>query len=149
MNYYFCPVIRKLIAAKEARGLSFEEIGKALDRDKVWVAALLYRQATASEQEADKLKELLELDDECYAAIQKPPMRGAETPSIPSDPLIYRLYEIMRVYGPAIKAVVNEMFGDGIMSAIDFMIDIKKQEDPNGDRVVITFNGKYLPYKKW
>ncbi len=149
MDYQFCPIIRKLIEAKEASGLSFEELGKALGRDKVWVAALLYRQAVASREEAEKLRELLKLDDECVAALQKIPMRGAETPTIPSDPLIYRFYEIMRVYGPAIKAVINEMFGDGIMSAIDFSIDIKKEEDPKGPRVVVTFNGKFLPFKKW
>ncbi len=145
----FCSIVRKLLKAKEDSGLSFEELGKAIGRDKVWVAALLYRQAVASKEEADKLKELLNLDEESYKAIQKIPLRGWETETVPSDPVIYRFYEIMRVYGPAIKAVINETFGDGIMSAIDFSIDIKKQEDPNGDRVVITFNGKFLPFKKW
>ncbi len=149
MEYKFCPIIRKLLQAKEKSGLTYEEIGKALGRDKVWVAALLYRQAVASKEEAEKLKELLNLDEECYRALQKIPMRGAETDTIPSDPLIYRFYEIVRVYGPAIKSVINEMFGDGIMSAIDFSIDIKKEEDPKGDRVVVTFNGKFLPFKKW
>ncbi|AEH44926.1 cyanate lyase [Thermodesulfatator indicus DSM 15286] len=145
----FCSIVRKLLKAKEDSGLSFEELGRAIGRDKVWVAALLYRQAVASKEEADKLKELLNLDEESYKAIQKIPLRGWETETVPSDPVIYRFYEIMRVYGPAIKAVINETFGDGIMSAIDFSIDIKKQEDPNGDRVVITFNGKFLPFKKW
>jgi cyanate lyase len=149
MDYIFCPIIRTLIAAKEKRGLSFQEIAKAIGRSPVWTAALLYRQAVASKEEADKLKELLDLDDECYDALQKPPMRGEISPTIPADPLIYRFYEIIRVYGPAIKAVINEMFGDGIMSAIDFTIDIQKQTDEKGDRVVVVFNGKFLPFKKW
>jgi cyanate lyase len=68
---------------------------------------------------------------------------------VPVDPLIYRFHEITQIYGTTLKAVIHEMFGDGIMSAIDFTLDIQKQEDPKGDRVVVTLNGKFLPYKKW
>ncbi len=149
MEVTFCEIVRKLVKAKEESGLTFEEIGKAIGRHPVWVAALLYRQAVASKEEADKLKELLNLDEECYKALQKVPMRGREVETVPSDPTLYRFYEIIKVYGPAIKAVIHEMFGDGIMSAIDFTIDIKKKEDPKGDRVIIVFDGKFLPYKKW
>ena len=93
---------------------------------------------------------MLDLDDELVKELTKPPYRGKLLEDIPRDPVIYRLYEIIiQVYGLPIKEVIHEMFGDGIMSAIDFTVDIKKQEDPSGDIVVITFNGKFLPYKKW
>ncbi len=142
-------VIEKLFEAKEKKSLTFEQIAKELDRNPVWVAALFYRQATASKEEAEKLKELLDLDENIVKELTKPPYRGKILEDIPRDPTIYRLYEIIQVYGIAIKEIIHEMFGDGIMSAIDFTIDIKKQEDPKGDRVIITFNGKFLPYKKW
>jgi cyanate lyase len=142
-------VIEKLLKAKEEKGLTFEEIAKELGRNPVWVAALLYRQATASPEEAEKLKNLLGLDDELAKELTKPPYRGNLIEDIPRDPVIYRFYEILQVYGLPLKAVIHEMFGDGIMSAIDFTIDVKKQEDPKGDRVVIVFNGKFLPYKRW
>lgn len=142
-------IVEELLKAKEMKGLTFEEIAKELGRSPVWVAALLYRQATASQEEAEKLKKLLDLDDEVAKELTKPPYRGKLLEDIPRDPVIYRLYEIVQVYGLPIKAIIHEMFGDGIMSAIDFTIDIKKQEDPKGDRVIITFNGKFLPYKKW
>ena len=78
-----------------------------------------------------------------------PPLKGSLEPQIPTDPLIYRFYEIMQVYGMPIKAVVHEKFGDGIMSAIDFSVEVNKVEDPKGDRVEIVMCGKFLPYKKW
>ena len=142
-------VVERLLKAKDEKGLSFEEIAKELGRNPVWVAALFYRQATASEEEAEKLKKLLNLDDELTRELTKPPYRGKLLEDVPRDPVIYRLYEIIQVYGLPIKAIIHEMFGDGIMSAIDFKIDVKKKEDPNGDRVIITFDGKFLPYKKW
>jgi len=83
------------------------------------------------------------------AALQEPPTKGALGTAVPVDPLIYRLHEITQVYGPAIKAVIHEKFGDGIMSAIDFEIDIDTIPDPKGDRVKLTYNGKFLPYRKW
>ncbi len=141
--------INRLLAAKEEKGLTFEELGRQLGRDKVWVAALFYGQATASEEEARRLQEILDLDEEVVACIQRPPYRGRLMEDIPRDPTVYRFYEILQVYGPAIKAVIHEEFGDGIMSAIDFSIDIQKKPDPAGDRVVITLEGKFLPYRKW
>jgi cyanate lyase len=78
-----------------------------------------------------------------------PPLKGSLEPTIPTDPLIYRFYEIMQVYGMPIKAVIHEKFGDGIMSAIDFSLEIEKVEDPKGDRVQVIMCGKFLPYKKW
>jgi cyanate lyase len=68
---------------------------------------------------------------------------------VPTDPLIYRFYEIMQVYGMPLKTIIHEKFGDGIMSAIDFTLDVEKEESPKGDRVVVTMNGKFLPFTKW
>lgn len=142
-------VIERLIKMKESKGLTFQEIGEMLGRDKVWAAALFYRQASASREEAEILKNLLGLDEDLFRAVMKPPMKGALFQEIPSDPLIYRLYEIVRVYGLPIKAVVHEAFGDGIMSAIDLTVRVDREENPEGDRVVIILDGKFLPYRKW
>lgn len=140
---------RVLLAAKKDRRLSFAELATALDRDKVWMAAALMGQATLSAQEARRLDEALGTSQAVSAALQDPPLKGALDTTVPVDPLIYRFHEITQVYGTAMKAVIHEMFGDGIMSAIDFEIDIQKQEDPKGDRVVVTYSGKFLPYRKW
>jgi cyanate lyase len=137
-----------LLAAKQAKGLSFAELGNALGRDEVWVAALVYGQASASPQEAARLGELLALPPETVAALTVCPDKGLG-PVVPTDPLIYRFYEIMQVYGYPLKAVIHEKFGDGIMSAIDFTLTVAKVEDPKGDRVRVTMEGKFLPYKKW
>lgn len=142
-------VIERLIKMKESKGLTFQEIGEMLGRDKVWAAALFYRQASASREEAEILKKLLGLDEDLFGALMKPPIKGALFQEIPSDPLIYRLYEIVRVYGLPIKAVVHETFGDGIMSAIDLTVRVNREENPEGDRVVIILDGKFLPYRKW
>ena len=142
-------VVAKLLEAKERKGLSFEEIAKELGRNPVWVASLFYRQATASKEGAEKLRELLDLDDELVKELMKPPYRGRLLEEVPRDPVIYRLYEIVQVYGLPIKAIIHEMFGDGIMSAIDFKIEVKRKEDPKGNRVVIVLDGKFLPYRMW
>lgn len=142
-------LVERIMEVKERKGLTFREIGEFLGRDKVWAAALFYRQASASREEAEILKNLLGLDEDLFRAIMRPPLKGTLLPDVPTDPLIYRLYEIVRVYGFPIKAVVHETFGDGIMSAIDLKIQVDKEEDPGGDRVVVTMNGKFLPYKKW
>ena len=86
---------------------------------------------------------------EVAAALQEIPMRGSLDTAVPVDPTIYRFYELIQVYGPTLKALIHEMFGDGILSAIDFEMDIQKKPDPKGDRVVVTLNGKFLSYKKW
>ncbi|GBE93453.1 cyanase [Nostoc cycadae] len=139
---------QKLLAAKKIKGLSFADLEQILDRDEVWIAALFYRQATASLEEAQKLADVLGLDSEDVAELISYPTKGLG-PVVPTDPLIYRFYEIMQVYGFPIKEVIQEKFGDGIMSAIDFTLDIERVEDPKGDRVKVTMNGKFLPYKKW
>ncbi len=138
-----------LLAAKKAKGVSFTELEALLGRDEVWIAAVLYRQASASEEEATKLVEALGLGPEYVAELTDYPLKGSLEPVIPTDPLIYRFYEIMQVYGMPLKAVIHEQFGDGIMSAIDFTLDVDKVEDPKGDRVKVTMCGKFLPYKKW
>jgi cyanate lyase len=115
----------------------------------VWVTSALLGQATMSKEEAQKTVELLGLGGDVAAALQEMPSKGSVGQTVPVDPLIYRFHEITQVYGTTIKALIHEMFGDGIMSAIDFEMDIQKKEDPKGDRVVITMNGKFLPYKKW
>jgi cyanate lyase len=142
-----------LLAAKKERGLSFEDIGKSVGKDKVWVTAAIMGQASMSKEEADKTVQTLGLGEgiakPVAAALQEMPMKGSLDSSVPVDPLIYRFHEITQVYGTTMKALIHEMFGDGIMSAIDFEIDIQKKPDPKGDRVVVTYNGKFLPYRKW
>ena len=142
-------VTESLMVAKKAKGLSFADLESVMELDEVWIASLFYGQATASKEEAEKLAGLLSLDSATTAALQEFPVKGSLDPVIPTDPLIYRFYEIMQVYGMPLKDVIQEHFGDGIMSAIDFTLDVDKVEDPKGDRVKITMCGKFLPYKKW
>ena len=137
-----------LLAAKKAKGVTFTELEQAIGRDEVWIAAVIYRQASASADEASKLLNALGLSEDLVSELTESSVKGLG-PVVPTDPLIYRFYEIMQVYGMPMKAVIHEKFGDGIMSAIDFTLDIEKEEDPKGDRVKITMNGKFLPYKKW
>jgi cyanate lyase len=115
----------------------------------VWLASALFGQATMSAEEAEKLGALLSLEPGVVAGLQRIPHRGAYDGKVPVDPLLYRFFEIIQVFGPAMKAVIHEKFGDGIMSAIDFEMDIKRLPDPKGDRVLMTLNGKFLPYRKW
>lgn len=141
-------ITQTLLAAKKNKGLSFADLEKILKRDEVWIAALIYRQASASEEEAKLLIEALELDPSYIQELTASSVKGLG-PVVPTDPLIYRFYEIMQVYGLPLKDVIQEKFGDGIMSAIDFTLDVEKEEDPKGDRVKIIMSGKFLPYKKW
>ena len=142
-------ITEKLLAAKKAQGISFADLEKVLDRDEVWIAAVIYRQATASVDEAQKIGSALGLDSETVAVLCEPPLKGSSDASVRVDPLIYRFYEIIQVYGMPLKAVIQEKFGDGIMSAIDFTLDVEKEADPKGDRVKIIMSGKFLAYKKW
>ena len=138
-----------LLKAKKEKNLSFEDLGNLINRDEVWVASLFYGQATASEKEATSLIAALDLASDLKEDLSTPPVKGCLDPVIPTDPLIYRFYEIMQVYGLPMKDVIQEKFGDGIMSAIDFSIEVDKVEDPKGDRVLVKMCGKFLPYKKW
>jgi cyanate lyase len=147
-NTEVSTITTTLLAAKQAKGLSFADLESVLGRDEVWIAAVIYRQASASADEASKLLHALGLSEDLVPELTVSSVKGLG-PVVPTDPLIYRFYEIMQVYGMPMKAVIHEKFGDGIMSAIDFTLDIEKEEDPKGDRVKVTMNGKFLPYKKW
>lgn len=142
-------ITEKLLAAKKAKGLTFEDLEKAVGCDETWIASVIYRQASASAEEASKIVSALGLPSEMAEPLTVPPMKGCLDPVVPTDPLIYRFYEIMQVYGVPVKSVIHEKFGDGIMSAIDFSIEVDKVPDPKGDRVQVTMCGKFLPYKKW
>ena len=142
-------VTEKLLAAKKAAGLSFADLEAKVGRDEVWIASVFYQQASASVEEATKIVEAIGADSSLIEPLTEYPVKGSLEPVIPTDPLIYRFYEIMQVYGMPIKTVIHEKFGDGIMSAIDFTLDVEKEEDPKGDRVKVIMCGKFLPYKKW
>ena len=140
-------VTSTLMAAKKAKSMTFADLEAAMGLDEVWIASLFYGQATASKEEAEKLAELLSLDSTTTEALQEYPTKGSLDPVIPTDPLIYRFYEIMEVYGMPMKDVIQEKFGDGIMSAIDFYMTVGGTVGKMGEkRVVITFNGKFLPF---
>jgi cyanate lyase len=139
----------RLLAAKEATGLTFAELGSRVGRSEVWVATAMYGQATMSADEAGALAGALGVDASVCRPLTAVPTRGTLDAPVPVDPLLYRFYEIIQVFGPAMKAVIHEKFGDGIMSAIDFRLSIDRKADPAGDRVVVTYDGKFLPYRKW
>ena len=141
-------ITKILLAAKKEKSLSFADLETVVGRDEVWIAAVFYRQASASKEEAEKIVSALGLDSDAVEALTECPLKGLG-PVVPTDPLIYRFYEIMQVYGMPLKTIIHEKFGDGIMSAIDFILEVKKEENPKGDRVVVTMNGKFLPYNKW
>jgi cyanate lyase len=134
-------------AAMQRRGVTFAELAEELDRPLVWVAAAALGQHPFTLEEAERLAARLELPEEAVGVLQQVPMRGGLDDAVPVDPTIYRLYEVIQVYGPAFKALIHEEFGDGIMSAINFRADIERVPDPGGDRVRITLDGKFLPYQ--
>jgi cyanate lyase len=137
-----------LFAAKRKKGLSFADLERVLNRDEVWIAAVFYQQAAMSEDEAKLLTEALGLGGIYIEQLTAYPTKGLG-PVVPTDPFVYRFYEIIQVYGLPLKSVIQEKFGDGIMSAIDFTMDVEKEVDPHGDRVKLTMSGKFLSYKKW
>ena len=139
----------EILSAKRKLNLKWIDIAQTIERSESWTATALLGQATLSIEEAEKVGTLLELSKETVESLTVVPYRGTTVQMPPTDPLIYRFYEILLVYGPAIKDLIHEKFGDGIMSAIDYEMDIQKLEDPKGDRVLVTLNGKFLPYKKW
>ena len=140
---------QRILDAKSAKGLTFAEIGGKIGRSEVWTTAAIFGQAQMDASEAAGLCDHLGLGPDVAVALATHPMRGSLDGPVPVDPLIYRFHEITQVYGTTIKAVINEKFGEGIMSAIDFEMTIDKKDDPKGDRVVVTMNGKFLPYRKW
>ncbi|BAN26300.1 cyanase [Caballeronia insecticola] len=138
----------KIIDAKIRKNLSFEQINEGSGLSIAFVTAALLGQHALPEQAAKVVADKLELDDDDVRLLQTIPLRGSIPGGVPTDPTIYRFYEMIQVYGTTLKALVHEQFGDGIISAINFKLDIKKVEDPEGgSRAVITLDGKYLPTK--
>lgn len=142
-------VTEKIVAAKRQKGLTWDQIAAAVGQSKVWTAAALLGQMQMNETEAAAAGDLLGLTPDETALLTTVPYRGSLGQTVPTDALVYRFYEIIQVYGTTLKAVIEEEFGDGIMSAIDFSMDIERVEDPKGDRVKITMNGKFLPYRRY
>jgi cyanate lyase len=140
---------RVILEAKQAQGTTFQELADKVGRHVIWTTAAIMGQATMDAGEAETVTSMLGLGPEVAKALQEIPMKGSLDEAVPVDPLIYRFHEITQVYGTTIKAVIHEMFGDGIMSAIDFDMDIRRVEDPKGDRVQVVYTGKFLPYKKF
>jgi cyanate lyase len=138
-----------ILAAKKEKGLTWAKIAETVGGDKVWVTSALLGQNSMNAGEAGKAAAVLGLGPEVAAALQEYPMKGSLDTTVPVDPLIYRFHEVTQVYGTTLKELIHEEFGDGIMSAIDFELSVERKADPKGDRVVVTFNGKFLPYRKW
>lgn len=137
-----------IVAAKSRSSLSWEAIASQVGLAPVFLTSACLGMNSLKPEYASKLCEVLDLSQDVAEALQKFPHKVWEK-AVPTDPLIYRLYEIVGVYGDTIKELIHEEFGDGIMSAIDFTMQIGKEENPNGDRVLITMSGKFLPYKSW
>jgi cyanate lyase len=139
-------ITSQIVAARLSKGLKWQQLADAVDKPVVWTTAALLGQHPIPVAEAEVLVELLGLDPTVVPTLAAVPMRGNAL-AVPTDPTIYRLYEALQVYGPALKELIHENFGDGIMSAINFSIDIDKKPHPGGDRVVITLDGKFLSYE--
>ncbi|MBO1923400.1 MULTISPECIES: cyanase [Thiomicrorhabdus] len=137
-----------IVLAKNEKGLGWTDIAAAAGLSEVYTTSACLGMNHLDAEPATKVAELLGLGTDVAEALQAFPHKSWEK-AVPTDPLIYRLYEIVGVYGPTMKELIHEKFGDGIMSAIDFSMDIDKEENPLGDRVVVTMNGKFLPYKAW
>lgn len=142
-------IITKIESTKIAKDLTWADLAEKMGQNPVWVAAALTGQCSLSPEDCAAIADDLELTQAECKVLQAYPYRGSLPTTIPTDPFVYRFYEIMQVYGIPMKQVAQEEFGDGIMSAIDFSIDVDRQLDPKGDRVKITLSGKFLPYKKF
>ena len=137
-----------IIAAKLEKQLSWEQLGNDLGRSPVWLTSACLGMNSAPAEKAAAISEYLGLGKDVATALAAYPTKIWDQ-AVPTDPLIYRLYEVVGVYGETLKEVIQEKFGDGIMSAIDFSMEVDKFEDQKGDRVLLTLNGKFLPYKSW
>lgn len=140
-------VTEKIIATKVSKGLTWEKVAKELGLSKEWVTAACLGQMTLNDEQANKVGGLFNLNENEIKWLKVVPYKGSLPTAVPSDPLIYRLYEVISVYGLTIKELIHEEFGDGIMSAIDFSMDIQRENNPAGDHVNILLSGKFLPYK--
>lgn len=142
-------VTQKIIMAKVRNKMTWGKIAESIGQSKEWTTAAMLGQMTLTAKQAAVTQELFGLTDEETLWLQIVPYKGSLPTPVPTDPLIYRWYEIVSVYGSTIKELIHEEFGDGIMSAIDFKMDIQRQADPNGDRVNVVLSGKFLPYKTY
>ena len=142
-------VTSKIIASKVRKGLHWRDIADRIGQSKEWTTAACLGQMTFTSSQAAIVAELFDLDADDQKWLQAVPYKGSLPSAVPTDPLIYRWYEMVNVYGTTIKALIHEEFGDGIMSAIDFSMDIQRREDPKGDRVEVVLSGKFLPYKTY
>jgi cyanate lyase len=142
-------VTEMILTAKKKKNVKFADIAKKVGQSKEWTTAGLMGQMTFDKKQATTIGKLLGLPPEAVEKLQEVPYKGSLPTAVPTDPLIYRFYELINVYGTSIKALIHEEFGDGIMSAIDFWMDIEREPDPKGDRVKITMSGKFLPYKTY
>jgi cyanate lyase len=139
----------KIVLTRRAKGLTWKSISEAAGRSEVWTTSALLGQQAMGAEEATACGRLLDLNAEEIALLQVPPSKGSLGGVAPTDPLIYRFYEIVEVYGTTLKELIHEKMGDGIMSAIDFEMKVDRVADPKGDRVKVELNGKFLGYRKW
>lgn len=141
----------KIVAHKTFNDIKWADVAAAVGQSKEWTTAALMGQISLSKDQIEKAGNAMGLNfsDEETALLMTVPYRGSLPTAVPTDPLIYRLYEVVNVYGTTMKALIEEEFGDGIMSAIDFTMDISREENPAGDRVKVLLDGKFLPYKMY
>ena len=142
-------VTELVVMARIKKGLSWAKLAKAVGQSKEWTTAALLGQMQMTKQQAQAAGKLLGLPADAVLLLQQVPYKGSLPTAVPTDPLIYRFYELVSVYGTTFKELIHEEFGDGIMSAIDFKMDMQRMADPNGDRVKIVMSGKYLQYKTY
>ena len=142
-------VTEMIVAAKIGKDLKWGDIAKKIGQSKEWATAACLGQMTLTKKQAEAVGELLGLPKEAVKLLQVVPYKGSLPTAVPTDPLIYRWYEIVNVYGTTIKELIHEEFGDGIMSAIDFTLELSREPDPKGDRVHVVMSGKFLPYKTY
>ncbi len=142
-------VTELIVMARIKKGLTWAKLAEAVGQSKEWTTAALLGQMQLTKDQAETAGKLLELSEDAVLLLQQVPYKGSLPTAVPTDPLIYRFYELVNVYGTTFKALIHEEFGDGIMSAIDFKMDMQREADPKGDRVKIVMSGKYLPYKTY
>ncbi len=142
-------VTEKIITTKVTKGLKWADVAAKVGLSKEWVTAACLGQMTLNDEQASVLAEVFGLTPDEKKWLMVVPYKGSLPTSVPTDPLIYRFYELVSVYGTTFKELIHEEFGDGIMSAIDFKMDLKREANPMGDRVAITMSGKFLPYKTY
>ncbi|SDK65448.1 cyanase [Microbulbifer yueqingensis] len=142
-------VTRMIQATRIRKDIRWSQVAAALGLSKEWTTAACLGQMAMSKQQAMVVAEIFDLPEDAIAWLQAVPYKGSLPTAVPTDPLIYRWYEVVNVYGSTIKELINEEFGDGIMSAIDFSLDIEREADPKGDRVRVVLSGKFLPYKEY